>query len=434
MPTASHTPAQQRLTTPMTARLSRHTGLLLVSNGAGALLLFALSVAIGRVSGREGLAVYSAVLAWVFPLSLAVDFGLSTLATREVAQAPASARQQLALMSWARLALGGTGALLILLAAPLFSDNPDVVHGLRLSAPLLIVLPLYSSFTAIFKGMGAMWPIPWLNIGMLVAQVVLSLLVLAHGGDIQMLLVVNLVTSLGQLLAAWVLWQQFFSPRVSTTASHAFDYAHITAALRRAWPFALAAVFAALQMRVSLILLERSASVDEVAYFAAASRFVEAGRLIPNAFFGALFPALAALAANPHHMKQTFRRAASFLMLFGLAGVIAATLLSLPLIELTYGASFSPAAPVLQVLTVALLFSLLRGAYTLLLYARQAESRVNRVNGWILILQVILSLWLIGANGAFGAALALVATEAVAFIWLSREQRTLAPAASNAAV
>lgn len=403
-------------------RLSRHTLLLLVSNIGGGVLLFALSLAIGRALGRDGLATYSVVLAWIFPLSLLVDFGLSTLATREVAKSPESATAQLVQMSAARLLIGGLGALVLLAFAPLLSSDARVVAGLRLSAPLVVIGPLYSSYTAIFKGLGAMWPVPWLNIGMLAAQVTLSLMALALGASVLTLLVINVVTSAAQLVAAWLIWRRVFG-YTTTNATHP-DFAKLRHRLRQAWPFALAGIFAALQMRLSVILLERAASVDEVAYFAAASRFIEAARLVPNALFGALFPALAALAADADSLRRTFSRALAFLSLFGAAVFAGTLLLAAPAIRLSYGDAFALAAPVLHWLALALAFSLLRGAYTLRLYANGAEGRVNRINAVVLVVQLVAGLWLIDAAGAIGAALALCLVEAFAAVWLWREQRS----------
>jgi O-antigen/teichoic acid export membrane protein len=402
---------------PFSGRLSRHTLLLLVSNLGGAGLSFALSVLIGRALGREGLGVYSVVLAWVFPLSLLADFGLSTLATREIAQTPQNAAHALQLMSAARLGIGGLAALLLMLAAPRLSQDAAVVAGLVVSAPMIVLLPFYSSFTAVFKGLGAMWPIPWLNIGMLAAQVALSLLVLAGGGGVVGLLAVNTLTSLGQVVAAWGLWRQSFAPRVPVAPAR-FAAAELRAALHRAWPFTLAAVFAVLQMRLGYILIERFTSVDEVAYFAAASRFIEAARLLPNAFFGALFPALAALAATPDALNRAFRRGFGTLALFGMAVIVGAWLLDEPLIQLTYGPDFTSAAVTLRVLAVALLLSLLRGALTLMLYARHKERQVNLINGTALLFQIPLSLWLIPPTGAVGAAIALAITEGYGLLGL----------------
>src|SRR5690606_28302176 len=73
------------------------------------------------------------------------------------------------------------------------------------------------------------------------------------------------------------------------TVQHAAVRLQIIPLLRRAWPFALAAILAALQARTGTILLERLTDTTQVGYYAAATRFVEAARMIPNALFGALF-------------------------------------------------------------------------------------------------------------------------------------------------
>jgi O-antigen/teichoic acid export membrane protein len=194
--------------------------------------------------------------------------------------------------------------------------------------------------------------------------------------------------------------------------------------LRRAFPFALAAFFAALQNRLSVILLERMATTTEVGYFSAASRFVEAARLIPNAFFGALFPALAAIAVDRLLLARTFQRGMLYLGAFGIAAGIGFSTLALPLLTLTYGGEFAPAALPLQVLGWSLLFGLLRGGRTLYLYALGQESRVNRVNGVVIALQAALSLLLISGAGALGVALAHVLIEIVGLVLLWRNGST----------
>jgi O-antigen/teichoic acid export membrane protein len=202
--------------------------------------------------------------------------------------------------------------------------------------------------------------------------------------------------------------------------------------LRRAFPFALAALFAALQTRLSMILLERLATTAEVGYFSAASRFVEAARMIPNAYFGALFPVLSALAANPADLARTFRRALWGLTAFGIAAGIGFSVLALPLLTLTYGVPFAPAAPVLALLGWSLLLSLLRGGRTLYLYALGQEKRVNRVNAVVIGLQALLSLLLIPPLGALGVAGVHVLIEIAGLALLWRNQgRTLSGSTSG---
>ncbi len=271
----------------MTSRLSRNTLTLLTSNVGSAILSFLLSVLIGRALGGDGLGVYAAALAWVFPLSLAAEFGLSTLITRDVAQNPDTAEAYLHATTIPRLWLGGTLTLLLFLVAPLLSSDPAIVAGLRISAPLILILPFFGAFTAVFRAHQIMWPIPPLNLGMLVIQVTLTAIVFLTGGGVLLALAVNTLTSAGQLAAAWAIYHfRFRRP----SASKNVPALQVKALLRRAWPFALAAVLAALQTRAGTILLEQLAPTIQVGYYAAATRFVEAARMIPNALFGALVP------------------------------------------------------------------------------------------------------------------------------------------------
>lgn len=406
-----------RAESPVTSRISRNTLTLLISNLGGAPLSFILSALIGRALGTEGLGAYAVAMAWVLPLSFVVEFGLATLMQRDLAADLSAVRATLESVVLSRLLIGGAVMLLLIIAAPLISSDPNVILGLHISAPMVIILPLFSTFSAVYKAYGAMWPVPWLNIGMLLAQVILTVGALAAGGGLAVVLILNVATSAAQLAAAYVIYRWRFSkPDAETRRLEAIK---ILPLLRRAAPFALAALFAALQTRLSVILLEQLATTVQVGYFSAAARFVEAARMIPNAFFGALFPALAALAADRVLMRHTFRRGMLGLGAVGAVTGIGFLLLAQPLITLTYGTEFTPAVPVLQALGWSLLFSNLRGARTLYLYALGQENRVNHINGIVIIAQAALSVLLIPAANALGVAVVHVLVEiiALALLW-----------------
>ncbi len=395
-------------------RLTRSALTLLLSNLGGAALAFVLSVLIGRALGQDGLGVYATALAWVFPLALMAEFGLGTLVTREVAHDPSAAATLLHVAARARLALGGGLMLLLVIAAPALSRDALVVRGLQLSAPLVVILPFFSLFSAVFRAHQQMWPLPWLNIGMLAIQIPVTILAFQAGGGALAALAINTLTSAGQLTAAWWIYRRWF---------HAEDKPRplpLAPVLRRAWPFALAALLAALQIRIGAILLEQLADTSQAGYYAAASRLAEAGRIIPNAFFGALLPALAALSQDLSALDRLFRRTAWGLAAFGALAAAAGALFASDILRLTYGAAFIPAEPALSAALWGLLPGLLRGGRTLYWYARGREQYTNGVTALTLAGQVALSLWLIPPYGAAGAALAALAADAAAcaLLWL----------------
>jgi O-antigen/teichoic acid export membrane protein len=175
---------------------------------------------------------------------------------------------------------------------------------------------------------------------------------------------------------------------------------------------------AALQSRLGTILLEQLTDTTQVGYYAAATRFVEAARTIPNALFGALLPALAALSLQPLALDKTFRRVLVGLTAYGLVLAIIIMGFAPLIVTLTYGETFSLAVPALQISMWGLLSGLLRAGWTLYWYAHGREQLTNLVTGAVLIVQIGLSLWLIPTYGASGAASAGLLTDTLALILL----------------
>ncbi len=395
-------------------RLRANTLTLLGSNAGTAGLAFLLSALIGRVLGESGLGVYAAALAWTFPLAIIADFGLATLITRDVAADFSRGSAYLRAATEARLVLGGGMAVLFFVFAPLLSDNQSVVEGIRLSAPLVIIFPLFGSFTALFRAHRVMWPIALLNVGMLSAQVILTALVFAFGGDVLDVLAVNVVTSAGQLVVAWGMYRGRFGP--FPRQAQRIVPLHL---LRNAWPFAVAAVLAALHTRLNVILLESLADTSAVGVFAASGRFIEGANMVTRAAFDALFPALGAVVAQPNALAALFGRARRMLVLLGFVfaggGVVAGPLL----VTLVYGPGFDDAGIVLQVAAVALLPATLKGGYLLYCYTVGRAQLANTVIAGTLILRFAASAVLIPAGNAIGAALVDVIVETVAFVLLA---------------
>lgn len=392
-------------------RLSQNTFALLLSNGGSAILSFLLSILIGRLSGETGLGVYASTLAWIFPLSLVTEFGLGTLITRDIAQNPENAHGYLQASVITRLLIGGLLIFIVWIFAPFLSKDGTVITGLRLSSPLIVILPFYSSFTAIFRANQRMQAIAWLNLGMLISQVTLTGIVLYQGGDILAILAVNIVTSAGQLIGAWIVYKRYFYQASDITIS-------VMPLLKASTPFAIAAILAAVQSRIIIILLEQYTSTADVGYFSAASRFIEAGRMLPHAFFDALFPLLAGLATNPLRLNQMFRRVIMGLTAFGILFGIGISLIANPLISLSYGENFTPAIAILMILAWSLLPMLLKGGRTLFWYAKGQERFVNIVTGIVAVFQLMIALWLIPRYGAIGASYTMILAESGAVILL----------------
>lgn len=402
----------------MTTRLFRSTLTLAAGSGGSAVLALLLSILIGRVTGEQGLGLYAAALAWVFPLSLIVEAGMNTLITRDLARAdaPYAAHDLLRAVFRVRVIVGAVVMLALWLAAPLLTGDAAVAAALRLFSPLVLINPLYGAFTAVLRAYHMMTPAALMNVGMLLCQVILTAAAFALGGGVRAALTINLITSAGVLGVAYAVWRGRFAS-LTGAAPHALP---IGSLMRRALPFAVAAVLAALQLRAATIFLERLTDTAQVGYYTAAARFLEGGRVLSLAFFDALLPSLSALALNRPLMQQTFRRAALTVTVLGVGFGVGAVLFAPLLIRLTYGERFAPAAEVLAVLAWSLLPTTLKYARGLYWYAQGREARVIAVTALTLVLQVIVSLWAIPLYGAAGAAWVVLGIESLSVLLLWR--------------
>jgi len=401
---------------PPLRRINAHTQTLLISNVGGAVLSVLLSAVIGRTLGETGLGTYALALAWVFPLNLVVDFGLGTLLTRDVAATPTLAANYLHLIALQRLVMGGALLLLLIAATPLISPDLLLQRAITISAPMLIILPFFGMFSALLRAAGDMQAIAILNIGMLIAQLVITALVLAFGGDVIVALAINVITSAGQLAAAWAFSRRIriFTPPATTRPIR------LHFLLRSALPFAGAGILAAVGSRLTLILLEALTTTADVGYFNAASRFTEAAKLVPNAFFGALLPALAALVNDLPALRRLFQGSQRRLLLYAVAAAVGIAGGAPVWIAVIYGDRFLPAVPTLIVLSIGLIPTVLRAGRTLYWYACRREATVNRITAALLLVQIIVSLALILPFGTVGAALALLVVDSIALLCLMR--------------
>jgi O-antigen/teichoic acid export membrane protein len=415
-------------------QITGNTLILLANNVGSAALAFLISVLIARGLGAEGLGQYAFIMAWVSPLVALSDFGMGSLITRDVARRRDSAGPLLHSATLALVPLAAAVFAVAVLIVPTLKLSPALTIALTLVALLIVLDPWYGLYTALFRAFEWMWPILAINVGGLALQLLLTGIALQAGaglvGVAQVLIVINVL----QLVATWWLWRAYrFRTLSATQPSPVFENTiRVRDVLRQAWPFALAAVLNALQLRLNILLLERLSGDTGVGLYAAASRFVEAGRLIPSAMFGALFPALSSLAAQPEAMRRTFTTAARLLFAFGITFALAMTLFGGWLIRITYdpkGSAFSGAAPVLTVLSWSLVPSLLRGGATLYLYGQGREHLVNVLTIGALIAQAGVGWLLIGQWGALGGAITIVIIEGgtILCLWNALRARSVTP-------
>lgn len=366
----------------MTNRLSQNTLILLLSNIGSAILSFLLAVLIGRFYGEEGLGIYASVLAWIFPLSFIVEFGFGTLITRDIAQQPHLASDYLRLTWQFRIISGAIIITLLCVASPFLTDTPSAII---ISSPLIIILPAYSAYTAIFRAHQRMQPIAFLNLGMLIIQVIFTSFVILVNSNLIWLFIINTLTSLGQLFVArWIYRQHFYKKSTSDSQLRLLDL------IRQSRPFAIAGIISAIQARFSILWLETVSTPMIVGLFVASLRFIDGAKMIPNALFGAVYPTLSSLSDNRQVLNRLFIKIMFGLGIYGIFVSVCLSLFSEDILFLTFGEDFIQAKSALFIMGLMLIPFLLRSGWSLYWYALGREKAVNRILMINLVMLIIL--------------------------------------------
>lgn len=216
-----------------------------------------------------------------------------------------------------------------------------------------------------------------------------------------------------------------------TIRNHAprVDRSRFKSIVRGSYLYGVTALLSYSSFKSGILLLMVLSSAREVAFFAAAFKLVELGYKIPILANRLIAPHLF---ADSVHRPEAFPALCDALLratgtLSALTAVVL-FVLGAAFIRFIFGSEFAPAAPLLQILGVALAlktFALL--AQSIVTSADQLEFR-TRALGWTTALGALISVPLIVAWGAKGAAIGVLIGDAALLAALAWRLQKLLPA------
>lgn len=163
--------------------------------------------------------------------------------------------------------------------------------------------------------------------------------------------------------------------------------------------------------RFDLFFLSRLGSFTELGVYAVAAKIYEATLMAPSVITSVLYPAFSQLAAqDARRMEVMLRTALAWVFILALPCALLVGMLAASLIRLAFGPTYVAAAPVLQLLMVALVLVALNQLLTLALLSRHEQradlySLLASTLAMVLLLAVLIPL-----HGMLGAAQAVVLT------------------------
>ena len=282
-------------------------------------------------------------------------------------------------------------------------------ENMSVSFMLLGVSMLPTAWTniaeAILIGRQSMRAVAIVNLAEAVIRALLSIAAVSRGGALTPLFAVFLAGRLGAASAYLLM------PHLPRWRYRLLDWTRLRRHLAECPTFFSIMVLSAALGRLDLLFLSKLASFSEVGVYSVAAKIYEAALMAPSVIASVLFPAFSqALNESRRSLEIMLRTSVAWVFSLALPCVIAAAILSKPLILAVFGPKYADSARVLQILIGAVVMVALNQLLTLALLA----DRQQRFDLYALIISAICSIGLLATlvphRGIDGAAWAVLAT------------------------
>lgn len=180
-------------------------------------------------------------------------------------------------------------------------------------------------------------------------------------------------------------------------------------------PLALRRAVNLLTFRVDMLFLGGMRSSEEVGWYGSTFTLMDGVIMLPISVTGGIGPTLSANFGEGRRevVDRLYQRGLKYLLIVGIFLGAVFLMLAHAIIDILYGAAFAPAAIALQILSIGVLFMLLRGLTTEVLDNVDLRGASLRVFVVGLITNVVLNIILVPRYGYLGAAASTVVTEAI---------------------
>ena len=394
--------------------IAKNTFFLFVMRAIGFVASFVLVLRIGRVLGSEGLGVYSLAVTFLQIFVLVPNFGLDTLAIRDIARDRKRAGPYVANILVAKLALSLPAFLLLVGSVLALRYPPEIQQAILLLAFALFFDPLAEAAAAVYQGFERMELMTLVSGTSKLVVTGLNLYLLETGSPVIHLLGVIVAGSIAVVPAHAFLLRRLL-PDLKLRAS----VDRIKVLLREAYPLFLTNIVGLLYFRTDVVMISKLRDESEVGIYSAAYSILRTLTMIPGVIVTAMYPVLSR-AYGPDAEGPDLRRlcdtAFKYQLVLGIPMTVGLAAISHETIDLLYGSEFVVSGGVLGILIWSLVFFFTNTLLGYMLFTANRQKHFLGIKILNLVLNVGLNAALIPRYGAYGAAAATVATLAVSFL------------------
>lgn len=369
-------------------------GLSLVSSGV-------LFIIISRVSGPELLGTYALALAWLMLFQGLSSFGIPEFLMREVGAYGRDAAGQVVQAMLLGTGSGFVALCLMLAAVRVMGYSALLVQVITIASLALIPAFFNTACRSVFLALRAMH-LTFLAVLVEVTIVMSASVYLLLSGCGAVALMITLVVA--KISSASIALTLLYCRVLQVRPSFSLGFLMRTAST--VFTFGIGNVLFMLTMRINVIMASAWVDIAEVGRFAAATKMMEVGMIIPNLFAQLLMTRIA-YSFNTQGNRDPNRFGAWYQVLFALVvpTCVGVWVFAGPIMEIVFGTGFGDALWILRILMIYLMIESADVLMSVILKAAQRQREdVSRL-AFNPLTNIVLNLVLLPMLGTIGAAI-----------------------------
>jgi len=364
---------------------------------------------IARLLGPSSYGAYILLLSFGTIVQLTSDLGLYLTLTRDIAQQP---NQQNSLLSQI-ISLRATLLITVFTIATIATAAIPSLNQLTLPFVVIAFGLSFQSISQLFMGVFQHHRAVWrATVGDLIGRLIQLSGIIIIGSQRATVGAMVAVFTIGT--AVTFLAHHYLLPHVQWRPT--FNWSIWKKIIRNSWPLGAMLLINAIYFRIDTLILSLYRSSSEVGWYGAAYRIVESGLFFPAMLGGLLLPRISEsfFQHNTARLRQYINEGIQILLLVASFCLVILLSFNNEIILLIAGRFFSPAAPLLKILSLALVIMFFGNLFGFTLVAMQRQLFLLKLYISLAIFNIITNVLFIPPYGAPAAAWTTVITELLA--------------------
>jgi O-antigen/teichoic acid export membrane protein len=360
-----------------------------------------LFIIISRVSGPELLGTYALAVAWLMLFQGVSSFGIPEFLMREVGGYGRDAAGQVVHAMLLGLGSGFVAICLMLAAVRLLGYSTYLVQVITIASLALIPVFFNTACRSVFLALRKMHFTFLALLAEVTITVSASLYLLLSGyGAVALMITLVAAKVTSASIALTLLCRRVLPLRPP------FNPGFLMRTARTVFTFGIGSMLGMLTMRINTIMVSAWVDIATVGHFAAATKIVEIGLIIPNLFAQLLMTRIAySFNTQGNRDPNLFGAWYQFLFALVVPACVGVWVFAGLILETLFGMGFGSALWILRILMIYLVIESADGEMSVILWAAHRQRADVRRLAFNPLINIVLNLALLPALGAIGAAI-----------------------------